>query len=90
MINSRQAINEYSDAQDSIKFNSDRGLESYMCLVEDMRNIIEHLNNSNVQTGIIAPENEITSNNSQFYFDTSTSTMYTNPDIGVNTGWIAL
>ena len=90
MINSRQEILSYQDASEAINFKSERGLESYMALLEDMRNTIETLNNSSIKFGIIAPENEVTSNNSQLYFDTVTSTMYTNPNIGLNTGWVAI
>lgn len=104
MINSRQAIQEYSDAQEAIKFSNDRGLESYMCLLEDMRSVITSLNEvieaqqtlidyqaaSSVQFGEVAPDTNITSNNSQLYFNTLTSTMYTNPNKGVVTGWVAI
>ena len=90
MINSRQEIQQYSDANELINFKNERGLESYMCLLEDMRNIITHLNESAIQYGTVTPDNNIKSNNSQLYFNTSTSTMYTNPEIGALTGWVAI
>ena len=90
MINSRQEIHQYSDAQQAISFNNDIGLESYMVILEDLRNIIAHLNESAIQFGVVAPESTVAANNSQLYFDTNTSTMYTNPTIGAVTGWVAI
>ena len=90
MISSRQLIQQYSDAAEEIKFKSERGLESYMCLLEDVRNLITHINESSIQYGLVSPEGVTASNNSQLYFDTATSTLYTNPTIGAITGWVAI
>lgn len=89
-LNSRQEIQEYQDGNESISFKNGRGLESYMCALEDIRNLLEHINNSSIQYGTVAPESVITSNNSQLYFDTATSTLYTNPTISALTGWVAI
>jgi hypothetical protein len=90
MINSsRQAIIQYAEVQEYLGIGH-KGTESYLALLDDMRNVIEHLNNSAIQFGTVTPESNVKSNNSQLYFDTTTSTMYTNPAIDSLTGWVAV
>lgn len=90
MINSRQEITQYSDAREQVGFKSDRGEESYMVILEDIRNIITHIQQSSIQHGDGSPENTIESNNSQLYVDTTNQILFFNPVIGADTGWTAI
>lgn len=42
------------------------------------------------QFGIGSPEGVVTSNRNQTYFDTAVPSMWVNPTIGVNTGWVQI
>lgn len=98
-IQSRQVVKEYKEANDSISFKSELGLEDYMGLKDDVNRIItalselsESVSSLSPLSGTGSPEGVVTSNLSQVYYDLTNAptnvTMYFNENVGVDTGWL--
>ncbi len=82
----RQIIQSYEEARNDIGFESERGVEDYMAMKEDVLIV----NAGAPQFGTVNPNGVVTSNYLRVYFDTSVSPaiMWVNPEIGADTGWI--
>lgn len=97
----RQSLTSYHDIGLNLKGASERFIDDYMALKEDLgsaqatiESLIEAIDNTKPLFGAQTPEGNVTSNASQVYFDTTNSptnvTMYFNENEGVNTGWVVV
>ena len=96
IIESRQVIFDYQDANNSISFKNENGVEDYMALKADVATLINLINNGEYepQFGVGSPEGVVTSNSNRTYYDTTLAPasviMYVNQTVGVNTDWIGV
>lgn len=63
----------------------DTAIDDYFAKTAIIRELIE-----GPSSGTGSPEGVITSGLTHFYVDTAALQLYWNPDVGVNTGWVAL
>ncbi len=88
---SRQTIESYEEARDSIKFINENGVEDYMAMKDDINSVLTLIGEGmfSPKFGEGSPEGVVTSNLSKQYIDTLTDpvTVYFNLNSSVNTGW---
>ena len=93
-IESRQIAIEYSDIRALYNLKDDNAIEDMAAIKADIGQLISLVNNGQLSplSGTGSPEGAIESNISQTYIDTTNSptsvSMYYNPEINTNTGWI--
>ncbi len=89
---SRQTINSYTEAWESISFKNDNGVEDYMAMKEDIGQFLTFIGEGmfSPQFGDGSPEGVVTSNLSKQYIDTTANVVYYNLESSVNTGWFTL
>lgn len=93
MIQTRQFIIEYNEANQTYRFKSEQATEDFMSLKADVFAVIELLNAESSQftpqfdSG--SPENVVTANYNRTYYDTSgvNAVQYINETVGASTGW---
>ena len=96
IIESRQTIFDYQDANNSISFKNENGVEDYMALKADVATLINLINNGEYepQFGVGSLEGVVISNTNRTYYDTTLAPasviMYVNQTVGVNTDWIGV
>ncbi len=86
---SRQTLRSYNDIGQSLKGASDKFIQDYSALKEELAAAQKSLV---PLFGAQPPEGNVTSNASMVYFDTTNSptnvTMYFNSVVGVDAGWV--
>ena len=96
MIESNQTIEDWQDCKSEHKKWSQNAIEDYQMIKDDINQLIAFVNqiddvdNLSPLDGTGSPEGVETANISKFYVDTAVPTLYFNPVIGADTGWVAL
>lgn len=87
-----QTLLDYASIREEIPTLTDIGVDDYAGKGRDIARLIRAVNNLASQTSPIfgtgSPEGVVTSTISQLYIDTATNDWYSNPTLGVNTGWV--
>ena len=65
-------------------------INAFISLAQDLITTAQSIDSNLMQVGTGSPEGVITSNKSRQYFDSSANTLYINPDVGSDSGWVAI
>jgi hypothetical protein len=65
-------------------------INAFISLAQDLITTAQSIDNNFMQVGTGSPEGAVTSNKSRQYFDSAASTLYINPVIGADSGWVAI
>lgn len=65
-------------------------VSAFVSLVEDLATTANSVDANFMQVGTGSPEGAVTANKSRQYFDSNTSTLYVNPVVGADSGWISI
>ncbi len=87
-----QTLFDYALIQESIPKITEVGTDDYAAKGRDILTLIVAVNKLANESAPIfgtgSPESLVTSTISQLYIDTATNDWYSNPNLGVNTGWV--
>ena len=88
-----QTLFDYGMIKANVPDITEVAADDYSAKGRDILNLIGAVNKLANETaplfGTGSPEGLVTSTISQLYIDTNTNTWYSNPALGVNTGWVA-
>lgn len=65
-------------------------VSAFVSLVEDISTTANSVDANYMKVGVGSPEGAITANKSRQYFDSNAGTLYINPVVGEDSGWISI
>jgi hypothetical protein len=65
-------------------------INAFISLAQDLITTAQSIDSNIMQVGTGSPEGSVTSNKSRQYFDSSAGTLYINPAVGADSGWVAV
>ena len=87
MASTIQTLFDYQSIRAAFPEAEDSAIDDYYAKTVLIRQLLDQ---AGPELGTGSPEGVVTSTLSQMYIDTAGPTQYYNPNVGVDTGWVAL